>query len=211
MAVKALHQWLDQGSLMVAIQDFRHACQNENEIVADYIRTLERCYQLAYGRDKLTAGTKEAILFGQLQAGLSYHLLKCPAVSGSQSYKGLCTAAKAEEKCIAELRHRQQYQRRSGPQNSTKPVEQQPTRSQPEDNTWSSKTTAQNNKQCYICGDTKHLARKCPKRKQESTTPRNSSPRSTNNSSSTNMIRTVVDPMNFLCSSESDECSACGR
>ena len=79
-------------------------------MVTDYIRLLEQCYQLAYGKDKLPPETKEAILFGQLQAGLSYPIVKSPAVSGSQSYKVLCTAAKAEEKHTAELHHRQLYQ-----------------------------------------------------------------------------------------------------
>ena len=120
VAVKALHQRLDQGSLMVAVQDIRHACQNKTEMVTDYIRRLERCYQLAY---ELTRETKEAILIGQLQAGLSYQILKSPAISGSQSYKGLCTAAKVEEKRIAELHCWQQYYRRSGPQQNARPVE----------------------------------------------------------------------------------------
>ena len=80
----------------MAVQDFHHICQKENETVTDYIRRLERCYQLAYGRNKLTAETKEAILFGQLQGGLSYQIVKSPAVLGSQSYKGLCAAANAE-------------------------------------------------------------------------------------------------------------------
>ena len=75
---------------------------------------------MAYGQ---TAETKEAILFGQFHAGLSYPI----AVSGSQSYKGLCTAAKAEEKCIAELRHQHLYYRRSGPPRNARLVEQQPT------------------------------------------------------------------------------------
>ena len=217
VAVKALHQRLDQGSLMVAVQDFRHVCQNETEMVTDYIRRLERCYHLAYGRDKLTAETKEAILFGQLQAGLSYQILKCPAVSGSQSYKGLCTAAKAEEKRIAELRRRQQYYRRSGPPRNARPVEQLPTQSPapgseqpstPEGNTQSTNYPTPR-KQCYICGDTKHLARKCTKRKQESTPSEDASRRNTHNNSSANMVRTVSDPMNFLYSSESDDGSVC--
>ena len=54
---------------MAAVQDFRHACQQDNEIVTDYIWRLERCHQLAYGKDKLSSETKEAILFGPLQAG----------------------------------------------------------------------------------------------------------------------------------------------
>lgn len=66
VAVKALRQRLDQGSLIVAVQDFWHVCQNESEMVTDHIRRLERCYQLACGRGKLTVETKEAILFGQI-------------------------------------------------------------------------------------------------------------------------------------------------
>lgn len=52
-------------------------------MVADYIRRLEQCYQLVYGRDKLTMETKEGISYGQLQAGLNYHILKCAAVSAN--------------------------------------------------------------------------------------------------------------------------------
>ena len=94
----------------MAVQDFCHACQ-QNKTVTDYIRQLDRCYQLAYGKDKLTSETKEAILFGQLQTGLSYQIVKNPAASKTQSYKGLCAAANTEGKRIAELCRCQQYQR----------------------------------------------------------------------------------------------------
>ena len=103
IAVKALILRIDQDSLMAAEQDFCHACQQDNKMATDYIRQLERCYQLAYGMDKLSSEKKEAILFGQLQAGLSYQNATSPAVFSSQSYKALCTAAKAEEKHIAKL------------------------------------------------------------------------------------------------------------
>ena len=49
------------------------------------------------------------------------------------------------------------------------------------------------------------MARKCLKRKQESTASGNSSRKDINNSSSTNMITIIADPMNFLYSSESDD------
>ena len=67
---------------------------------------------------------KEAILCGQLQAGLSYQLVKSPAVSGSQSYMGLCAVANTEEKHIAELRSRQQYQWSGTQQNSRVPEQE---------------------------------------------------------------------------------------
>lgn len=83
---------------------------SRRKTVTDYMGWLQQCYQLVYDKDKLTLEAKEAI-FGQLRAGLSYQIVKSLAVSGSQSYRGLCVAANTEEKCIAELRHRQQYQR----------------------------------------------------------------------------------------------------
>lgn len=57
------------------------------------------------------------------------------------------------------------------------------------------------------CGKTGHLQQNCKYRnkKQESTVSGNSSQQKTNNTSSTKMIRTVVDPMKFLYSSDSDD------
>ena len=42
----------------MAVQDFRHTVQ-ESESVADYLRRLERSFQLAYDRDNLKSETKE--------------------------------------------------------------------------------------------------------------------------------------------------------
>ena len=36
---------------------FRHSAQLENESVADFIRGLEKTFQIAYGRDKLKTET----------------------------------------------------------------------------------------------------------------------------------------------------------
>ena len=56
----------------------------------------------------------------------------------------------------------------------------------------------------YVASDSQGL-----KQKQESTVPRNLSWQNANNSSSTNMIRTVADPMNLFYSSDSDDDSVC--
>ena len=53
--------------------------------------------------------TRKTFLHSQLQEGLRYDLMKSPAVSGSQTYKELCLAAKNEEKRQLELQRRQQY------------------------------------------------------------------------------------------------------
>ncbi len=60
-------------------QDFRHAIQKETETVADYLRRLERQFQLAYGRDDLT------MLYSQLQEGLLLSLAFCVRLSAVQT------------------------------------------------------------------------------------------------------------------------------
>ena len=53
--------------------------------------------------------TRDTLLYGQLQEGLSYALVKSPAVSGARSYSELCLAACNEERRLAELHRRQLY------------------------------------------------------------------------------------------------------
>lgn len=163
--VQALRARLDPGSKLLAAQDFRHAIQNDTEPVVD-IRWLEHQFQLAYRRDNLCTETREAIIYGQLQEGLCFKLIKGPAVSGAQNYKELCVAAKSEDKRIAELERRQQHlkgsdpqppigeerwksahlPRRGGPEKSAATPTQEPTRQGgPQSTTHTSMT-------CYGCG-----------------------------------------------------------
>ena len=80
-AVVALGSRLDTGSKAMAAQDFRHLVQEEKEKVTDFISRLERTLCLAYGHDSMSAEKRDALLFGQLQEGLKYGLMKSPAVS----------------------------------------------------------------------------------------------------------------------------------
>ena len=64
---------------------------------------------MAYDKDAMTTDTREVLLYGQLQEGLHYELIKSPAVSGAQSYKELCIAAQNEEKYLTGLRKWQTY------------------------------------------------------------------------------------------------------
>ena len=109
--VCALWGCLDAGSRALAAQDFRHASQREKESVADYISRLEQLFRQAYGREGMSDETRNTLLHSQLQEGLRYELMKVPAVSGSHSYRELCLAARNEEKRVAELAKRRQYQR----------------------------------------------------------------------------------------------------
>ena len=77
-ATRVLRTRLDPGNRVLAAQDFRHAIQGDTEPVADYIRRLERLFQIAYGHDKLAAETRETFLHSQLQEGLKYDLMKSP-------------------------------------------------------------------------------------------------------------------------------------
>ena len=154
---QALHDRLDPGSKVLAAQDFRHAIQKDDESVADFVRRMERCFQVAYGRDR---ETRETILFGQLQEGLKYGIVKSLSVSGCQSYKVLCMAAKNEEKRIAGLQRRQQYQRGGGGnrENSGKP---QSTMKSSSDKQQSNQPYNRLQRKCYNCGSMEHTHWKC--------------------------------------------------
>lgn len=169
-AVQALWARLDPGSKVLAAQDLRHAIQKDDESVADYILRVERCFQRAYGRDNLSAETREAILYGQVQGGLKFSIMKSPSVSGSQSYNELRMAAKNEEKRLMELRRRQQYQRGHSPDHPTsrKSFENPPAgRFQPE---YGHRAPPGNQVcKCYKCGSTDHLQKNCRAPKSEST------------------------------------------
>lgn len=90
---------------MLAGQDFPHTRQGEVETVADFVRRLERVFQIAYGSDKMGQETRELILHGQMQDGLRLELM----ISGALTYKELCMCAKNEERRQAELRKRRDY------------------------------------------------------------------------------------------------------
>ena len=108
-AVAALRSRMDPGSRVMAAQDFWRATQEEQEKVTDFIWRLERLFKLAYGHEGISAWTRNTLLYGQLQEGLRHRIMESPAVSGVTSYQGLCLAAKAEEKRLAEIKRRKQY------------------------------------------------------------------------------------------------------
>ena len=94
----------------MAGQDFRRTMQKDTETVADFICRLERTFCIAFGSDKLSKETKDAMLYGQLHLSI----IRSPSVSGALAYKELCMAAKHEEKRQLELRKRQESERISG-------------------------------------------------------------------------------------------------
>ena len=66
-AVVALRTRLDPGNKTLAALDFRHIIQKETESVSDFIRRLERTFQIAFGHDPMSAETKDVLLYGKLQ------------------------------------------------------------------------------------------------------------------------------------------------
>ena len=110
-AVEALRSRLDCESKVLAAQDFRHLAQREAEVVADFIRWLECTFRAIYGKERTSSETKDMLLYGQLQEGMQLQLMKAPAVSRARNYQELIIAAKNEEKCLADLKKRQEYAR----------------------------------------------------------------------------------------------------
>ena len=191
-ATQALRSRLDPGGRALAAQDFRHTVQGEAESAADFIRRLERTFRIAYGRDGMSGETRDILLHGQLQEGLKYDIMKAPSVSGAQTYKQLCLAAKNEEKRLAELKKRQHY---STPQATT------PNPAQGGD------------KKCYVCNKAGHLARDCKASKSESrgrpvstsTKPANTRSVQTHQGAETSVTSPGgLNPMDFLFSDSSD-------
>ena len=84
-ATQALRTRLDPGGRALAAQDFCHTVQRESEAVGDFVRRLERTFQIAYGRDPMSAKTRNTLLHSQLQEGLRYEILKAPAVYQAHS------------------------------------------------------------------------------------------------------------------------------
>ena len=86
-AITTLRMRLDPGNKTLAAFDFRHITQKESESVSDFIMRLERTFQIAFGRDHMSAETRDVLLYGKLQDGLRIDLVsKAPAISGAQNY-----------------------------------------------------------------------------------------------------------------------------
>ena len=84
----ALRMRLDPGNKTLAALDFRHITQKETESVSDFIRRLERTFQIAFGRDPMSAETRGVLLYGKLQDGLRIDLVsRAPAISGARAIR----------------------------------------------------------------------------------------------------------------------------
>ena len=166
-AVTALKSRLEPRDRAVAAQDFRHAIQKTSETVADYIRRIERAFQLAYGRDNILRDTREMILLTQLKEGLLYQLVESPAVSGARSYSELCLTAKNEEKRQAELSRRQYYQQTVGNRKlglytpTPQQVKSEPPQLNLPPDRGGQSPTVKEPRRCYNCDSVGHLARDC--------------------------------------------------
>ena len=114
-ATTALKRRLDPGSKTLAAQDLRRASQGQDELISNYVRRLEKMFRMAYGRDGISAETRDALLFSQMQEGLKYELMESPAVSGATEYKQLFGAARNEEKRLADLEKQRRFLNRPQP------------------------------------------------------------------------------------------------
>ncbi|XP_065915676.1 myosin-13-like [Dysidea avara] len=181
-AAKVLQSRLEHGNRTMAAQEFRHLRQGTTETVSEFIRRLERTFRIAHGKGMMATESREALLHGQMQEGLLLKLMESPAVSGALDYKSLCLAAKNEEKRLAELSRRYQYQRgdntylssqqKKGIQNERASHRQIYDKKQTQQaGTQKSKGVQQTHDyspKCYNCGKVGHLAKNCKAPKSES-------------------------------------------
>lgn len=147
--------------------------QKSGENVSDFIRRLEKKYQIAYGWDKLATATQDTLFYGQLYEGLHYEIMLSPAVSGSQDYKELATAAKAEERWLTELKQRKHYSKMASSSSFTSTTQPTTLANQPTSRTSANASdgpsSAKEPRKCYTCGELRHTALKCPTTKKQST------------------------------------------
>ena len=175
-AVQGLKSRLEPGARVFAAQDFRHISQAQGETVSDFLCRLERTFQLAYGRDPMSTETRSTLLYCQLQEGLSYSLMKSPAVSGARDYIELSLAAKNEEKRQAELLRRQQYHQATMPRVGNRKLgtythTPQQVKSEPSDQSTDrggQSPSVKEPRRCYNCDGVGHLARNCKVKRTES-------------------------------------------
>ena len=169
-ATDALKARLDQGTKVLAAQDFRHTTQRESETVTDFIRRLERTFRIAYGREIMGKETREALLYGQLQEGLRQEFMRSPAVYGATSYPELLMAAKNEEQRQNELRKRKQYQTSVTPKTIKHFGKEETPKSKMSSEVGKAITNQPRAGKgpCHTCGEMGHFAKYCRAKKSES-------------------------------------------
>ena len=164
-AIEALRLRLDPGSRTLAAQEFRHTSQGDEEKVADFIRRPEWTFNVAYGREGMSAETRDTLLHGQLQDGLRHEIMQAPAVSGAQTYPELCLAVRNEEKRLAELKKRQQYLKQSLQPSSSRKFAEAKSASKPmgavQKRGGNSGVPGTESRKCFLCHRPGHIARDC--------------------------------------------------
>ena len=158
----ALRMHLDPGDKTLAALDLGHITQKETESVSDFIRRLECTFQIAFGHDPMSAETRDVLLYVKLQDGLQIDLVStAPALSGVQSYREPCIAAKNEERWLAELKRKTQYARGDNSQNQANKTNQQHQPPQLRKDNQRGKPTFHKQTKCYICDSPNNFARDC--------------------------------------------------
>ena len=140
--------------------------------MADFVRRLERMFRIAYGRDPLSNETSDTLLYCQLQEGLCYELMRGPAVPGATKHQELCVAAKNEEKHLADLQRRQQYNKSSAQSRQTQ-SEKVMANPDPLKRLFSGNRSSggAEAKKCFLCKKPGHLMRDCKMKKSDSAAP----------------------------------------
>ena len=72
----ALRMHIDTAGKIWAAPGFCHLSQGDKETVAELILRLECTFRIAYGRNNMSAETRDALLYRLLQEGLRQEIMK---------------------------------------------------------------------------------------------------------------------------------------
>ena len=203
IATTALGSRLDRGGKTLAAQEFRHTVQQSVEAVLDFVLKLEQTFRRAYGRENMSAETRDTLLYGQLQEGLKYTLVKSSAVSRARNYTELCLAARNEERRLTELYRRQQYQQQDPSSNSTpsrrcnnkvpqeRGMANKPNSGQSLPRGMITSGDKAKNKRCWKCDKPGHAAKDCR-------TPNRESVGQTDGQTKTKMVKVIEMTIRYI-------------
>ena len=147
----------------------------------------KRTFRLTYGHDSMSAETRDALLFGQLQEGLKYGLMERPAVSGATSYLYLPRVKSTDRQLLRNASSTYHGDHPPSSRGPSRPPSKPPGTGGAPNQAKPGMNTKDAVWKCWNCDKVGHLAKDCWKPKKESIG------RTSQNPPSAKMVHSVED------------------